>query len=229
MASKKYHPRNSWRPVSSYKGSHLPGTRKSIDEFTGQGEEVITGAGGGELRFVDGVLASSKICDMARAWESEDIAASLRQECKWGFSIEQHRERGWFESIPDDVVSILQIPDVALLAASLIRAIYEGDSTAIRRMADVVSDPEKHFSRSLSPTSPRGSIVASAIHDAAMKEGRPPTREEVRDIILQSTDPSTGEKLFPNASESDKLKEHLEKIGFGWLPHKKRGEHLKNP
>lgn len=114
----------------------------------------------------------------------------------------------------------------AELANALLEAVGEGDSEQFNRIADVIKNPELPCDASLLPGS-RRSQVFDAVCKAATNAGCPPTREQVRDVLASLTDNVTGTKLFLNPDASDKLQKMLENIGFGWLPHNKRGERAK--
>lgn len=111
------------------------------------------------------------------------------------------------------------------LRDGLLEVIYCGDHELFNRIADVLRDPDKYLVMP-SHTS-RAFKVFDAVTTAATAAGRPPTREEVGKVLAEITGPLLGDKLFPTAHESDELQKLLDKSGFGWLAHGKRGEHLK--
>jgi hypothetical protein len=200
----------------------LPGIQKSLDQFTGEGEEHITGKGGGALLFQNGKLySSSPATFQMAAWTHEETATSLAQYGKFGLPIEVYRQWSFNDSIPSEISEILSIPDIADLAAQVIQAIYSGKPEVLRRLAKIAASPN------LPALTLNHKVWASAVHDAAQKRQGVPTMEDVIDCAKDSIDPATGGKVFSSRPRLDHAKTALNKIGFGWLAHNKRGDHLR--
>ncbi len=233
MKTKKYRSRrNPLKLALSSQGG------KPLEEFTGEGEETITGEGGSVLRFMGGKYVGSGITK-GKDFSHEDFARLLRLDGIAGQSLATYRRHNISPHIPAEVIELLSIPDLAILAASLIKAIHGGDAEAIHRVAAMTKnpwhdeDPVKEFVRK-SPDdapekflSPEWRLVQDSIGIAAQRAGGVPTREDVRDVLTEIFEAETGARRFTNL-RSDKLQKMLEDNGFGWLRHRKRGEHLKN-
>lgn len=174
------------------------------------GEELFTGEGGGTLRFKGGKLFISHAGTLTRNWTLEDSAYCLRVRGIHGLPIPQ-----------DGLIR----EEIDSLAVGLIKAIHEGNYMVFNRIADVMRDPEKYLA---SPSQDsRQCKIADAVSEAARRAEGVPSREQVGEVLAALKDLKTGELLFPTARESDKLQAMLEAVGFGWLPHAKRGEHLR--
>ncbi len=244
MASKKYRPRkNSWKPVT---GPLALATQygKPLEEFTGEGGEAITGEGGGVLRFMDGRHVASSMPHRAKEFSYEEVARLLRLDGSHGFSVESYRRLNMSAHIPEKVLKLLSIPEIAILAATLIEAIHGGDAEALHRVAAIAANPRHHeepireyYLKSKSPLAEPASVFRSAdshlvwwgVCEAARRAARVPTREEVQDVLSEIFEAKTKTKRFSAVIRSDKLQKMLVAVGFGWLPHRKQGEHLKNP
>jgi len=244
MASKKYRTRKN--PLKPVTGSLALATQygKPLEEFTGEGEEAITGEGGGVLRFMDGRHTGSTLPHMAKQFSHEETARLLRLDGSLGFSVESYRRWNMSEHIPEKVLELLSIPEIAILAASLIEAIHGGDAEALHRVAAITANPghyeepiKEYYLKSKSPLTEHPCVFHSrdsllvwwGVCEAARRAEQVPTREEVRDVLADIFEAKNKTKRFPAVIRSDKLQKMLVAVGFGWLPHRKQGEHLKNP
>lgn len=205
MAS-KYRPRNPLKPTTGPNAAKCPIPTKPHQDFTGMGDEAITGKGGGWIRFKDGRVITSGTVTVTRKWTLEDSAYCARIRAKSG-------------APPDEEES-------ARLAAALLEAITTGqDHEIFNRIADLIRDPREYLAKQ-SP-SLRDLKVMDAVIKAANNAAGIPTVQQVGAILYAIPFSEGKGHLFTTANRADKVCEMLEKIGFQWLPRRGRGEHLR--
>lgn len=214
----KRRPQNKPKPAT---GKLLPKVGKLPDEFTGKGDEWIQGEGGGCLHFIDGNLSGTTMVPMTRRWTPEFEAASLRRRGKSGLPINAIH---FSQEIPEEIRNMLSNPTLAFFTAEMIRAAHTGDAELFRRIADAVADPDSeddHFAPGSS-----ASILLDAVFKAAQAANGIPTIQDVGKILgrIRGAD---GTNRFITADRADKVRDLLRSIGFGWLPSRKQGEHLR--
>lgn len=206
MAS-KYRPRNPLKPTTGPRAAKCPIPTKQHHEFTGIGEESISGEGGGRLRFKDGKFQGAGMVTFSRKWTPEDSVHSVWFRAQHGLS-------------PDKSES-------AELAASLLDAVRTGDAEIFRRISKVLRNPGAHREQTGLFHDTRDFELMEAVTEAARRANGVPTIQAVGKLLYTKPSADGGGHLFTTAKRAGKVREMLAKIGFGWLPGKKRGEHLR--